>query len=95
MLQRRGYIRAAFPADAPEEIETDMLCEAVPEPMMMANMNFCSAMPMMEERCLKTSMAEPELPRSRKGRPGRIASLFRLNRAKYDEMKEDGGKTEF
>ena len=72
-----------------------MLCEAVPEPMMMANMNFCSAMPMMEERCLKTSMAEPELPRSRKGRPGRIASLFRLNRAKYDEMKEDGGKTEF
>ena len=69
-------------ADAPEEIETDMLCEAVQEPMM-------------EDRCLKTSMTEPELPRSHKGRPGRIASLFRLNRAKYDEMKEDGGKTEF
>ena len=51
---------------------------------------------MMEERCLKTAMVEqPELPRSRKGRPGRIASLFRLNRAKYDEMKEDGGKKEF
>ena len=74
-----------------------MLYEAAPAPMMMADMDFCAAMPepMMEERCLKTAMAEPELPRSRKGRPGRVASLFRLNRAKYDEMKEDGGKTEF
>ena len=24
-----------------------------------------------------------------------VASLFRLNRAKYRAMKEDGGKTEF
>ena len=40
-------------------------------------------------------MAAPTPPRARKGRPGRIASLFRLNRVKYDEMKEDGGKTEF
>ena len=38
---------------------------------------------------------EPELPRVSKGRPGRIASLFRLNRDKYAQMKEDGGKTEF
>ncbi len=60
-----------------------MLYEAAPAPMMMADMDYCAAMP------------EPELPRSRKGRPGRIASLFRLNRAKYDAMKEDGGKTEF
>ena len=82
-------------ADAPEEIETAMRCEPVPEPMMMADMDFCAAMPIMEERRLKTAIAEPELPRSRKGRPGRIASLFRLNRAKYDEMKEDSGKTEF
>ena len=84
-------------ADAPELEESAMLYEAAPAPMMMADMDFCAAMPepMMEERSLKTAMAEPELPRSRKGRPGRIASLFRLNRAKYDEMKEDGGKTEF
>ena len=34
-------------------------------------------------------------PRPRKGHPGRTASLFRLNRARYDEMKEGGGKTEF
>ena len=31
----------------------------------------------------------------RKGRPGRIGSLFRLNRKRYEEMKEDGGKMEF
>ena len=34
-------------------------------------------------------------PRPRTGRPGRIGSLFRLNRKKYEEMKEDGGKLEF
>lgn len=33
--------------------------------------------------------------RPRKGRPGRIGSLFRLNRKRYEEMKEDGGKLEF
>ena len=41
-------------------------------------------------------MAEPvmgEMPRkARQGRPG---NLFRLNRKRYDEMKEDGGKLEF
>lgn len=39
--------------------------------------------------------AEPEMPMSAseakpKRRPGRIASLFRLNKAKYVEMKEEG-----
>ena len=34
-----------------------------------------------------------EMPRkARQGRPG---NLFRLNRKRYDEMKEDGGKLEF
>ena len=84
-------------ADAPESHEAAMLYETAPAPMMMADMDFCDAMsvPKMEECCLNTDMAEPELPHVRKGRPGRVASLFRLNRAKYDEMKEDGGKTEF
>lgn len=31
----------------------------------------------------------------RKGRPGRIGSLFRFNRKKYEELKEDGLKQEF
>ena len=30
-----------------------------------------------------------------KRRPGRIASLFRLSKAKYVEMKEEGNKLEF
>ena len=44
--------------------------------------------------------AEPERPMSAaeakpRRRPGRIASLFRLNKAKYMEMKEEGNKLEF
>ena len=39
--------------------------------------------------------AMPERPRYSKGHPGRIGSLFRLNRDKYAQMKEEGGKTEF
>ena len=31
----------------------------------------------------------------RKGRQGRPGNLFRLNRKRYEEMKEDGGKLEF
>ena len=63
---------------------------------MTADMDFCASAPMMEETVMmRSAMAEPEQPRARRGRPGRIAPLFRLNRAKYDEMKEDGGKTEF
>lgn len=39
---------------------------------------------------------EASLPPSKpKRRPGRIASLFKLNKAKYDQMKEEGGKFEF
>ena len=30
-----------------------------------------------------------------KRRPGRVASLFRLKKAKYYEMKEEGNKMEF
>ncbi len=46
------------------------------------------------------SHAEPEMPMSAaevkpKRRPGRIASLFRLNKAQYVEMKEEGNKLEF
>ena len=33
--------------------------------------------------------------RPKKGRQGRPGVLFRLNRKRYDEMKEDGGKMEF
>ena len=34
-------------------------------------------------------------PMEKKGRPGRTGSFFRLNRRKYEELKEDGLKQEF
>ena len=37
----------------------------------------------------------PETTAPKKGRQGRRGILFRLNRKKYEEMKEDGGKLEF
>jgi 8-oxo-dGTP diphosphatase len=63
----------------------------------------CSAPARMEEVALpcpepveipRTTCPEGA-PRRTKGRPGRIGSLFRLNRKRYDEMKEEGGKMEF
>ena len=95
-FQRKIMASGILEEIAPDEVaESSMLCEAAPAPMM-ADIDYCMSEPMMEEPVLMRSvMAEAESPRARKGRPGRIASLFRLNRAKYDEMKEDGGKTEF
>ena len=42
-------------------------------------------------------LAEASLPERdhHRGRQGRIATRFRLNRERYAEMKEDGGKMEF
>ena len=49
------------------------------------------------EMCLDSLCIMPESSPSapRKSRQGRPGLLFRLNRKKYDEMKEDGGKLEF
>ncbi len=49
------------------------------------------------EMCLDSLCIMPESSPSapRKARQGRPGQLFRLNRKKYDEMKEDGGKLEF
>lgn len=52
----------------------------------MADMEYCCAEP---ERPMSAAEVKP------KRRPGRIASLFRLNKAKYVEMKEEGNKLEF
>ena len=70
-------------ADAPEE-EVQVLHSRIAEPPMMADMDYC-AMP----EPMADAAAKP------KRRPGRIASLFKLNKAKYAEMKSDGEKFEF
>jgi hypothetical protein len=57
------------------------------------------AAPMMEKSCPED--AEPakkmavQSAKPRKSRPGRLGTIFRLNRKKYDELKEDGLKQEF
>ena len=67
----------------PEPPMMSMKCAA---PRMMADMEYCCAEP---ERPMSAAEVKP------KRRPGRIASLFRLNKAKYVEMKEEGNKLEF
>lgn len=53
------------------------------------------ALPCSEPVEMPKAMCPDGAPRRTKGRPGRIGSLFRLNRKRYEEMKEDGGKMEF
>lgn len=83
-----------FSADSPELI-SDYPCieSAMPEPLM-EMLGTESAMPGLKMEGRHIEFAIPETKTSKR-RPGRIASRFRLNRAKYDAMKEDGGKTEF
>ena len=92
-FDRRNFQRKVLASGILEEVPRDeepvIESCAMPEPMMasrvMADMYYEMAAPKM--------MAE-ESPKPKR-RPGRIASLFRLNKAKYDEMKEEGDKFEF
>ena len=82
-----------YPGEAEECVEC---CAPAP----MADMDIYEPLEEPERRyaSLSETSAMPEKlvkPRARKGRPGRIGSLFRLNRERYDEMKEEAGKTEF
>ena len=72
-----------FSGAEPEPPMMSMKCAA---PRIMADMEYCCAEP---ERPMSAAEVKP------KRRPGRIASLFRLNKAKYVEMKEEGNKLEF
>ena len=89
-FDRRNFQRKVLASGILEEVPRDeaepmpmYCCEAMPS-MKMADVEFCGDMP--------EPLAESSRP---KRRPGRIASLFRLNRAKYAAMKEEGDKLEF
>lgn len=59
---------------------------------------FDGACDFIQEDCAKPSPPPPGGPETaapRKGRQGRHGILFRLNRKKYEELKEDGLKQEF
>ena len=103
-FDRRNFQRKIMSSGILEEVESpeppnfDMGFLPNETPFLASNKYCaCEAMPelMAKESCLDSEIVETGTARARKGRPGRIASLFRLNRARYDEMKEDGGKTEF
>ena len=90
---QRKILSSGILEEAEEPVETSC---AEPDPPMMSMK--CAAPRMMAD--MEYCCAEPEMPMSAadvkpKRRPGRIASLFRLNKAKYDEMKEEGNKMEF
>jgi len=93
-FDRRNFQRKIMASGILEEVpkEEDVIESEAP---------YCACAPMPMHKKLSfdmdmvcETMAEPELPRPKK-RPGRIASLFRLNKAKYDAMKEEGDKFEF
>ena len=49
-----------------------------------------------EKDCtMPQAVKSPEMAAGKRGRQGRPGFLFRLNRKRYEEMKEDGGKIEF
>ena len=96
-FDRRNFQRKILSSGILEEAEDPVeFSRAEPEPPMMSMK--CAAPRMMAD--MEYCCAEPEMPMSAaevkpKRRPGRIASLFRLNKAKYVEMKEEGNKLEF
>lgn len=104
-FDRRNFQRKILASGILDEAEPrEECCEALPEPvackMMMEDSCIKPAPTRFEDlfnrvkSLPKTDKADAE-PRPRKGRQGRPGILFRLNRKKYEEMKEDGGKMEF
>lgn len=96
-FDRRNFQRKIMASGILEEADTDegemlrepeapvmMKCAAPPPVSADMEMEYCG----MPEPMAETS-AKP------KRRPGRIASLFRLNKAKYMELKDEGNKMEF
>jgi len=90
---QRKILSSGILEEAEEPVETSF---TEPEPPVMA----MKCVPLRRMADMEYCCAEPERPMSAsevkpKRRPGRIASLFRLNKAKYVEMKEEGNKLEF
>lgn len=96
-FDRRNFQRKILSSGILEEAEEPVeFSRAEPEPPVMA----MKCVPLRRMADMEYCCAEPEMPMSTsevkpKRRPGRIASLFRLNKAKYVEMKEEGNKLEF
>lgn len=96
-FDRRNFQRKLFSTGILEEAGDEDSTYGEDEPVV------CCAPPPMEKMVfpcpepaeMPKSMCLDGAPRRTKGRPGRSGFLFRLNRKRYEEMKEDGGKMEF
>ena len=86
-FDRRNFQRKILASGILEE------AESLEQDSFLSDLRFCKS-GLATNMCY--DMAEP-IPEGmpRKGRQGRPGNLFRLNRKRYDEMKEDGGKLEF
>ena len=87
-------------------LSSGILEEAAPEPpaddivMCRCAMPMADARPMADAKMMAAPAplafeGAPSPEPTAKSRPGRIASLFRLNKTRYDQMKDSGDKFEF
>jgi len=96
-FDRRNFQRKLLSTGILEEAEDEMsiygdeaLLECCAPPTPMATMQDCFS------ASAKSRKAAPDhAPQKAKGRQGRPGIRFRLNRKRYEEMKEEGGKVEF
>ena len=95
-FDRRNFQRKLLASGILDEVSEDALyfdgeecsryCSDMPE----SNMSMVYHTSLEGPRTMSESAT-----RKSKSRPGRVGSRFRLNRERYEEMKEDGGKLEF
>ena len=91
-FDRRNFQRKLLASGILEEADTVEECYECAEPILMDlhQEAVSGTLPRVLPKMAEYGAARPQ--KARQGRPG---ILFRLNRKKYDEMKEDGGKLEF
>lgn len=92
---QRKLLASGILEEVPKEEEPFIIdCEGA-MPTMMADIQDGAAPMEYDSVKIGSVSLEDTAPPQKKKRPGRIASLFRLNKAKYDAMKMDGDKYEF
>ena len=89
-FDRRNFQRKLFASGILEEAESVDEFDSMPEHLFQDTHLFSDSLPKTQPKM--ADYGEPRIKKNRQGRPG---ILFRLNRKKYEEMKEDGGKMEF
>lgn len=97
-FDRRNFQRKILASGILEEADETTLQDG--DSMMLYCAEPCLATSGREKGCediemLSAPLADAGPTTAKSHRRGRVASLFRLNRARYEKMKEEGGKLEF